>query len=293
MKQVTIVGLGLIGASLGLALKQLKTPPRVVGHDSQYDAASRASKVKAVDRVERSLADAVVGSDMVVVATPISAVPSVLKTIAGALDPRCVVTDTGSTKREIVRAARDILPRTVGFVGGHPMTGRATAGVDDPSASLFLDTVYCLTPTHLTPEEDVAKVAAMVNDIGAQPYFLDPDEHDGLVAGISHLPYLLSTSLMRVLAAESSWREMSELAAGGFELSTRLAGQDPAIYGDMLTTNADNLVRYLDRLIDDLSSARDRLKSTQPRLSVELEAARKARISWEEERRRAQLRAKE
>ncbi|HEX9017134.1 MAG TPA: prephenate dehydrogenase/arogenate dehydrogenase family protein [Chloroflexota bacterium] len=293
MKQVTIVGLGLIGASLGLALKQLKNPPRVIGNDTQYDTATRASKVKAVDRVERYLPDAVVGSDVVVVATPISEVAQVLQAVAGSLEPGCVVTDTGSTKREIVRGAAEILPSNVSFVGGHPMTGRATAGVDDPSASLFRDTVYCLTPTAATPEEDVARVASMIADIGAQAYFLDPEEHDGLVAGISHLPYLVSASLMRVLSAEASWREMSELAAGGFELSTRLAGQDPVIYGDMLATNSDNVARYLERLIESLSAARDKLRSAQPRLSAELEGAQKARIAWEEERRKALLRAKQ
>src|SRR5512133_462817 len=266
MKQVTIIGLGLIGSSLGLALKQLKSPPRVIGNDLQYDAATHASRLKAVDKVERDLAEAVAGSDLVVVATPISAVSSVLRTIAGALPQDCVVTDTGSTKREIVRMAGDILPKSVSFVGGHPMTGKATAGVEEPDASLFRNTVYCLTPTAMTSESAVATVAEMVKEIGSYAYFLDPEEHDGLVAGISHLPYLVSASLMTVLASEAAWREMSELAAGGFELATRLAGQDSKIYGDMLSTNSDNVVRQLDRLIAVLTAARSRLESDQTRL---------------------------
>lgn len=287
MRQVTIIGLGLIGTSLGLALKQLKTPPRIVGTDVQYDAASHASRAKAVDKVDRSLVDSVEGSDVVVIATPVSTIPSVLKSISSALSAGCVVTDTGSTKREIVRVAQEMLPKTVSFVGGHPMTGKATAGVDEPSASLFLNTVYCLTPTAESPESAVGQVAAMVQEIGASPYFLDPAEHDGLVAGISHLPYLLSASLMRVLATERSWREMSELAAGGFELSTRLAAQNPKIYGDMLASNGDNVVRYLDRLIAELSAARAKLAGSESKLAPDLEAAQNARLTWEAQRRQA------
>jgi prephenate dehydrogenase len=288
MKQVTIVGLGLIGASLGLALKQLKNPPSVIGNDAQYDAATHASRLKAVDRVERNLLDAVSGSDLVIVATPVSTIPEVMRAIVPALANGCVVTDTGSTKREVVRLAQEILPPSASFVGGHPMTGRATGGVDDPSASIFENAVYCLTPVAATPPDAVATVAAMVQQVGASPYFLDPAEHDGLVAGISHFPYLVSATLMRILASETSWREMSDLAAGGFELSTRLAGHDAKVFGDILSSNADNVVHYLDRFVAELSSAREKLVSGQPRLNAEMEEAHRQRVEWEQKRRHAQ-----
>ncbi len=292
MKQVTIVGLGLIGASLGLALKQLKNPPRVIGNDVQFDAATHASKVKAVDKVERNLAEAVANAEVVVIATPLSAISPVLRAIAGNLPQGCVVTDTGSTKRQVVRLAQEILPPSVSFVGGHPMTGKATSGVEEPDASLFTDTVYCLTPTASTAESAVGKVASMVQEIGSFAYFLDPSEHDGLVAGISHLPYLVSSSLMQVLATERSWREMSELAAGGFEITTRLSGRDPKMYDDIMASNADNVARFLDRLIAELSATRDKLQNGQPKLLPDLEAAQKARLAWEAQRRQAHERAR-
>ncbi len=286
MKQVTVVGLGMIGCSLGLALKQLKTPPRVIGHDNQYDAATQAQKLKAVDRVERNPLEAVAGSDLVIVATPVGTITSVLETVAGALGPGCVVTDTGSTKREITRHAAEILPPGVAFVGGHPMTGKATAGVDRPDASLFQGAIYCLTPSTTAPANAVAVVVNLVQQIGAQPYFLDPEEHDGLVAGISHLPYLLSASLMRLLASAPSWREMSILAAGGFETMTRLAGQNPKMYSDILVSNADNVVRQLDRLMEELAAARERLLQGDSAVLQPLEEAQRQRTSWEEQRRR-------
>ncbi len=288
MKQVTIIGLGLIGTSLGLALKQLKNPPKVVGNDVQYDAATRASRLKAVDRAERNLQEAVSGADLVVVATPVSVIPDVLRAAVPALSSGCVITDTGSTKREVVRLAREILPSSLSFVGGHPMTGKATGGVDEPSASLFQSAIYCLTPVAFTPEPSVAAVASMVQQIGASAFFLDPIEHDGLVAGISHLPYLLSATLMRVLASETAWREMSDLAAGGFEMTTRLAGRDPKMYADILGTNSDNMVRYLDRLMAELSVMRERLVSGQSSVEPALKEAQDKRLEWEENRRRAQ-----
>lgn len=286
MKQVTIVGLGMIGSSLGLALKQLKVPPRILGHDNQYDAATQAQKLKAVDRVERNPLDAVAGSDLVIIATPVGAIPQLLETIAGALADGCVVTDTGSTKREVVRRAEEILPSTVAFVGGHPMTGRNTAGVDRPDASIFQGATYCLTPSTNTPPFALATAVTLVQQIGAQAYFVDPAEHDGLVAGISHLPYLLSATLMRVMASEPSWREMSLLAAGGFDSATRLAAQNPKMYSDILATNADNVVRRLDRLMDELAAVRLRLSSGEEGLLRELEGAQRQRLEWEEQRRR-------
>ncbi len=287
MQQVTIVGLGLIGASLGLALKQLKNPPRVVGHDLQYDAATRASKLKAVDKVERYLPDAVVGSDLVIVATPVGAIPDLFARMAESLSEGCVVTDTGSTKREILLKAQELLPSRVAFVGGHPMTGRQTSGVDAPKASLFQNSVYCLVPSPTAPTDAVDTMVKLVQQIGASAYFVDAAEHDGLVAGVSHLPYLLSTALVRSLAAGPGWREMSAVAAGGFEIATRLAGHDPKMFADILATNGDNVVMQLDRLVEQLECFRNELVAERPDLFKELEQGQKHRLEWEAQRRRA------
>lgn len=287
MKQVTVVGLGLIGTSLGLALRQTKTPPLVVGHDIQYDAANRASRMKAVDRVDRSLEEAVSGAELVVIATPVDATRSILETISSHLLPGCVVTDTASTKRAVIRHASELLPAHASFVGGHPMTGKATAGVDEPSSLLFRDTIYCLTPGSEAPPAAVETVASVIHAVGAHPFFVDPVEHDSLVAGISHLPYLTSAMLMRALATADGWREMSDLAAGGFELTTRLAGQDPKLFAGILASNADNVARYVDQLIEVLASTRDKLLADPTGFAAELERAHRDRTEWEEQRRRA------
>lgn len=284
MKQATIIGLGMIGTSLGLALRRLPSPPRVIGTDSQFDAAQRAGRLKAVDRAERRLEDAVSGSDLVIIATPVGAVREVLQTIAPVLTQGSVVTDTGSTKRHVVYSAGELLPSTIAFVGGHPMAGRLTSGVAEPDATLFAGTVYCLTPLSSTPPDAVSAVANMVQQIGAQPYFLDPEEHDGLVAGISHLPYVVSATLMRVLASQQGWREMSVLAAGGFDSVTRLAAHDPDMFADIVKSNSDNVSRQLSLLIDALTSTRDRLAAGETDLLGELRAANSLRVEWERQR---------
>ncbi len=288
MKQVTILGLGVMGTSLGLALRQLKSPPRIIGNDVQYDAAQRATKLKAVDRIERDPTAAVRGSDLVVLASPVGTIPGLIETIAPSLDSGTVVTDIGSTKREIVRRSEELLSgHGAGFIGGHPMAGPNTAGVEGPSASIYAGAVYCLTPTPNTPPEAIQLVDSMVQGIGAHPYFLDPAEHDGLVAGISHLPYLVSVAVMRSVASEPGWREMSALAAGGFDTATRLSGSGATMFADVLSTNADNVVRHLDRLMEELESLKLKLANGDQGIGRDLEEAQKLRRQWEDERQRA------
>ncbi|HEX2987570.1 MAG TPA: prephenate dehydrogenase [Chloroflexota bacterium] len=285
MKQVTILGLGVMGTSLGLALKQLKSPPRVVGCDVQYDAAQGATRLKAVDQIERDPLVAVRGSELVILAAPVGAIQELIQTIAPSLEQGSVVTDLGSTKREIVRKGDELLSPNAAFVGGHPMTGPTTAGVDGPSASIYSGAIYCLTPTANTPPDAVQMVANMVHEIGAEAYFLDPSEHDGLVAAISHLPYLVSVAVMRCLAGQPGWREMSTLAAGGFDTATRLSGSGATMFADVLTTNADNVARQLDRLVEELQSFKLKLLNCDPGIERDLEEAQSLRRQWEEERR--------
>jgi prephenate dehydrogenase len=286
MKQVTIIGLGLIGASLGLAIRALQPAPRVVGHDIQYDAARRATNLKAVDVVDRDLESALAGADLVVLATPISAILELLEIIPPYLSQGTLVTDVGSTKREIVSRAQQLLPPGVDFVGGHPMTGRATSGVDQPDPLLFRGTIYCLTPLARSSPQRVSGLSALVERLGATPYFTDPEEHDGLVAGISHLPYLLSVALMRAVAGGPGWREMSTLAAGGFDTATRLTTHDPRVFADILMTNGQNVSRHLDAVLAELELLRQKLLRGDQEIFSDLEKAHLLRQGWEEQRNR-------
>ncbi len=253
---VGILGTGLIGASLGLALKRLGSPPRVIGFDISSDSRRAANARKALDRATGNLAEAVRDADLVVVATPVRAMELVFREIAPLLRPGTVVTDTGSTKRQVLAWAAALLPPEVSFVGGHPMTGRATAGADEATADLFDNAVYCLSPPASADAKAVEQVVKLVEMIGGVAYFVEPDEHDGLVAGVSHLPYVLSAALMQSVSADRGWREARSIAAGGFATATHLTEGDPRMFADICLTNQDQIVRQIDRLVSHLTELR-------------------------------------
>jgi prephenate dehydrogenase len=279
-QQVTIVGIGLLGSSLGLALKRLSPAPRVIGCDLSGEARREASGKKAVDRATGNVVDAVQGSDLVVLATPVRSIELVMQEIAPHLAPGTVVTDTGSTKRQIVDWAAQHLPSTVSFVGGHPMTGRNTAGTRGPAAELFENAVYCVSSPPSADAKAVENIVKMVEALGATPYFVEPDEHDGLVASISHLPYLVSTAVMRIAATDRGWREAKTIAAGGFATATHLTDGDPRMYADICLTNKEQVSRQISRLIDELDDLRSAVEAGDEAIYDRFVAARDMHDEW-------------
>ena len=279
-QRVGIIGTGLIGASLGLALKRLTPPPQIIGFDLSSDSRRAASGQKAVDRATGNLAEAVRDADLVIVATPVRAVELVFREIAPLIRPGTVVTDTGSTKRQILSWAAELLPEGVSFVGGHPMSGRATAGVYDASADLFANAVYCITPPTTADPKAVEQMTKLVEAIGAVPYFVEPDEHDGLVAGISHLPYVLSAALMRAVARDRGWREARTIAAGGFATATHLSDGDPRMFADICLTNRDQVIRQIDRITDELASLRAAIAASDETIFERFSEAQRLHQEW-------------
>ncbi len=290
MQQVTIVGLGLIGASIGLGLRRWATdggqrpsPFRIVGFDIELLHQNEAKRMKAVDRTTWTLAEALEGADLIVVATPPSAVPEVFTTIAEHAPDGAVVTDTCSTKAAVMRWASELLPARLHFVGGHPMAGK-TQSIEGADADLFRGAVWVITPSLTASQQAIETVLGMVQALGAEPRFLDPEEQDSYVAAISHLPFLLSVTLMQVTSSDVAWREMRQLAAGGFRDTTRLALGSPQMYRDICATNAPAIVRWLDRAIGELQHLRDLIADGSEQALAELretfERARDARAEW-------------
>jgi len=279
-QRVAILGTGFIGASFGLALKRLSPAPTVVGYDLSGDSRRAASGRKAVDRATSDLAQAVRDADLVVVATPVRAVELIFREVAPLLRDGAVVVDTGSTKRQIVAWADQLLPGGVSFVGGHPMTGRASAGVDEASGDIFDGSVYCVTPSTAADPKAVEQVVKLVEAIGAIPYFVEPDEHDGLVAGVSHLPYVLSTSLMRSVATDRGWREARTIAAGGFATATHLSDADPRMFADICLTNRDQIVRQIDRVTDELADLRAAVERGDEAVFDRFSEAQRLHLEW-------------
>lgn len=260
-KRITIIGLGLIGGSLGLALKAAGLPDvEVVGHDRERGAESKARKMGAIDTAEHNLPRAVEGAGMVIIATPILAVREVLEQIAPHVREGAVVTDTGSTKERVLEWAAQLLPEHVSFVGGHPMAGKETPGIDNAEAELFHGRAYCLCPAVDAHEDAVRAMVGLVRLIGAEPMFLDPKEHDQYAAAVSHLPLVASTALFTLMRASPAWRDLAPMASSGFRDVTRLASGDPRMSHDIFLTNREAAVHWLDRMIEELRRYRDLLE---------------------------------
>jgi prephenate dehydrogenase len=291
MQRVLIVGLGLIGGSIGLALRRWsdehksdgRSPLEITGFDPNLDHQRAAEKLGAVDRGAWDLTKAVRDADVIVLATPVNGMREVMQDIAPNLKPGVVITDTGSTKARVLEWADELLPVDAHFVGGHPMAGK-TQSIEGADANLFAGATWCISPSVRASEDAVRTVLGLVSAAGAEPFFIDPHEHDAYVAGVSHLPFALSASLMNAVSRDPSWREMKTLTAGGFRDTTRLAAGSPAMHRDILLTNRDAVVRWIDAMASTLGDLRQILvledESSKAALEAFFSEARDARAVW-------------
>jgi len=281
VKRIAIIGLGLIGGSLALALKKSKARgTEIVGFSRSAQTLAAARRCGAIDEAAKNLASAVAGADMVVIATPVMVTREVLASIAEHLSPKCVVTDTGSTKVQVMKWAGEYLSPRISFIGGHPMAGKETSGISEADAGLFKGCVYCLTPSVCATPQAVKRLKKMVESIGAKPFFIEAETHDNLVAGVSHLPMLLSAAFVTATAKSRLWPDMAKLAAGGYRDLSRLASGNPEMNRDICLTNRERIVDWLDRYIEVLRGYRDMVDDESEELGEILAQAREARESW-------------
>ena len=278
---VAIIGLGLIGGSIGLALHKAKAAQQVVGYDLGKGISNQARKIGAIDQPYSALADAVRGAELIILATPVGAMRSLLQDIAVSATPGAVVTDVASTKAQVISWAEEFLPSSVAFVGGHPMTGKELSGVESADAALFQGRIYCVTPTARTRPAAINKVSALIEALGARVRFLEPAEHDGQVAGISHLPFVASIALMNTVAEGPAWGDAAMLASGGFRDMSRLAAGNPEMYRDICLTNGEALTRWLNEYITTLSALRDRIVAHDRSLGETFARAQQLRLQWQ------------
>ncbi len=263
--RATVVGTGLIGGSIGLALRRRGW--RVSGVDRDPAVADRALAIGALDAVGQDPA-----ADLTFVATPVrAAAEQARRSLA---DGPGVVTDVGGVKTSVVNAVADAR-----FVGGHPMAGSEQLGLEGASADLFEGAVWVLTPVVGTDPDAYARVRSVVSSFGAEALALAPDRHDALVAVVSHVPHLTAAALMR-LADERSTEHAAllRLAAGGFRDMTRIASGSPAIWPDICEENRAAIVAVLDRLMAELTHLRHAVDhADRPELLAVLERAQRAR----------------
>lgn len=235
--RIAIVGLGLMGASLGLALKQRRVCAEVVGLVRRDEAVQQAIELGAVDTATTNPNIALAQADMVVLATPVRTIVRQLKELAPYCKPNAIITDMGSTKQEIVRAMA-LLPPGLQPVGSHPMCGKEAAGMSAAEATLYEGAPWIITPLERTAPFAVQAIENMAQAIGAKTRHLEAHRHDKLVATISHLPYLLATTL--TLTAKTVANDdpaVWDVAASGFRDTSRVAASDVTMWLDILLTN--------------------------------------------------------
>jgi len=271
-QNVTIIGLGLIGGSIGLALKRWSRENQdalhLIGFDEDVSQQNKAKKLGCIDTTEWALGNAVSDADIVIVATPVQKMRDVFADIADDLKPGAIVTDTGSTKVDVMEWSRE-LPQGVSFIGGHPMAGKSE-GLDGADADLFKGATWAICPSVSATEDAIRNVLGIVAATGAESYFVDPVEHDSYVAAVSHLPFITAISLINSVTADPAWRDMRTLAATGLKDTTRLALGSPEMHRDIAVTNRESIARWIDTLVSDLLDVRNELMANDETLPESL-----------------------
>ncbi len=276
---VSIIGLGLIGGSLGLACRESPIVAVVHGWDRDPATVASAQACGAIQHSAFTLADAVRAADLVVVATPVMAVRTIFAAIGPYLKPGAIVTDVASTKAQIMAWAEELLPPTVTFIGGHPMAGSERHGIVHARADLFQHAVYCLTPHEHVAPAALAALEKLVASIGARPLRIPAASHDACVAAVSHLPFLLSISLAHLTTGDADWHRMGSIAATGYRDTTRLASGDPVMHRDICLTNAEAIRPWLHTMADFLNQLADNLDDPVA-LQGLFESAKQHRDEW-------------
>jgi prephenate dehydrogenase len=258
-RRVAVIGTGLIGGSFALALRKHFSHISLVGYDR---AGEQARACGAVDEAAADIPSAVRGADLVYIALPIGATIEALPTIAASAEPHALVTDAGSTKTAICRAAQDHFRSGARFLGGHPMAGKERSGVENADAEIFHGAPYALMAPENESDARVKRFAAMLAAIGAQPVWSDPETHDWAVGIVSHLPQLAALALARVVQDETDETGLPLTLAGqGLQDTLRLAGSPYRVWRDIFLTNTENVSRALDRLAQAVDHLRTRLAS--------------------------------
>ena len=265
---MAVVGLGLMGSSFALALKKARPEIVVVGSDHNPIVVRKALDRDVVSAANTDLSVVEI-ADVIVIGAPISAMRALFAKLT-ALSEGKLITDMASTKADVVEWAA---AEGLDFVGGHPMCGKETSGIDAADATIFEGAPWVLT-------RDEPAITSLVEAVGAHPVVMDAVTHDRLVAGVSHAAFLLSIGYVLALSRRPDWPEASRLAAGGFRDMSRLAGGDPDLYAGVARTNRENLLEMLEAVSKELARLYRHLETDDPRLVELFEEARSVRERW-------------
>ena len=238
-EQLGLVGCGLMGGSFALALKRAGLVKRVVGFSPSKTTTSRALQMGVIDQIATSASNAATGSDLVLIAVPVSATEASFQAIAQELSSNCLVMDVGSTKSDVLAAAKAALGNNLAqFVPAHPIAGKEVAGVEHADADLYTGCQVILTPTDLTDKTKLKQATALWQALGCKVRHMSATDHDAAFAAVSHLPHLLAFAFINSISGQKQRSEFLDLAGPGFRDFTRIAAGDPKVWRDIFLANS-------------------------------------------------------
>lgn len=280
MKTITIIGMGLIGGSLGMAIKNRDLADKIIGVSRNIDHLKEAKSKEALDEYTIDMIEASRDADLVFICSPISSIIPIAKTIAGVVKEGCIITDVGSSKTKIVYEIENSIKKGVNFIGGHPMAGSEYSGIGAATKFLFDGANYILTQTANTDKEALLKLKTFLQKLDVNLVIMPPEKHDLVVAAISHMPLALAVSLVNTICDEDKDRDaMIELASSGFRDTSRIAAGSTEMGKDMFTTNKEAVLIMIDKFKKSLNILEEAIKQGDDnKILEELEKAKNLRV---------------
>ena len=281
-EQLGLIGCGLMGGSFALALKRAGLVKRVVGYSKSPSTTERSRQMGVIDVEAPSALLAVSGADIVLLAVPVSATEATFKAIRHLIAPTTLVMDVGSTKRDVVDAARRVLRDQVGcFVPAHPITGREVSGVEHADAVLYTGKQVILTPIERTLTAQLQKATQVWTALGCDVVQMSPQAHDAAYAAVSHLPHLIAFALMNGISGQSQGKNFLALAGPGFRDFSRIAASDPKMWRDILVANREELLEQSKIFHQSLDALEKLIASGDgDALEQQIEQASETRANW-------------
>jgi len=277
-RKVAIIGVGLIGGSIGEAIKKKRLAGTVIGVGHRASSIDEALKRGAIDKGTLDAVKGVAGADLVIIATPVRLIPEVARKISRSLKKGCVVTDVGSTKTEIVRSLERILPKGVDFVGSHPLAGSEKRGIVFAQDDLLKGSIVIMTKTKKTKISSLNRLSGFWRSLGVERVAIrSPEDHDRIVAEISHLPHIAAVAIVNSASDQSL-----EFASTGFKDTTRIAASDPDIWRDICVTNRKEIIKALEKYERNITRLKKFVKNgsaAQLRKEFERSKARREKLS--------------
>lgn len=256
--KITVIGVGLLGASLAKACKEQGLANEISGYGRNRENLEKARTLKIIDYYSTDLSEAVKNADLIVLCTPVSAIAPLIQNMIADIRPGTLITDVGSVKDPIVREVEKLIPEGIYFIGSHPIAGGENSGLEASAANLYEGAQCIVTPTSKTDKKALEKISALWRAVGMDVTSLSPDEHDFIFGAVSHLPHIVAYALMNTLGAlrTQNDHEVITFSGAGLKDITRIASSNPVMWRDICLSNRDHSLDLIDRFLVKLNEIR-------------------------------------